>query len=428
VLRLHQQLHDRLPAADRLGHVQAAADNEDPAVRVLAVTWCTELLPSADAVCQRGLAETLLRLSHDAAAEVQRPSVLALGRVVDERVFPRLLLLLRRGQPAVRAAAARALAQHVAGTTPEARARQRQAIPALQKALDDPALEVVVEVAEDLGALGVPEAGPVLAVLLHHPSEPVRLAAAQALERVADSTVLEGLLAALEDPSVTVRFSLVGALGRAAGDGRSLSDPQRTRLLERLESLLVRDADPGMRSRAATVLGECGPPSMLPVLWKRVLAAEDSRVQEKSWAAFLDLITRAASLDLLRQWEQTLAEAGQGPRRVQLVGEVCGRWAKAAETRALALTATVSLVPVLLEQGKWAVAFPLLRELLAQPGTDAEIDQRAHWLLTVGEQALKEGNALEVLRVVQEAKPILERRGDLTDAFEKLRKQARPQP
>src|SRR5262249_42557366 len=157
------------------------------------------------------------------------------------------------------------------GSGPEALERQRQVVPLLQKALDDPSLEVVVEAAEDLGALGVPEAGPVLAVLLRHPSAPVRQAAAHAPERGADPHVRDGLLEALDASAAAVRFSLVGALGHAARDGQPLTDDQRGRLLARLEGLLVRDADPGVRSRAATVLGECGPPTVLPTLWQRVL-------------------------------------------------------------------------------------------------------------------------------------------------------------
>src|SRR5204863_2809150 len=138
-------------------------------------------------------------------------------RVPDGRAFDRLRFLLQRGPSPVRAAAARSLAQQARGNGAEAQERQRQVVPPLQKALEDPALEVVVEAAEDLGALGVPEAGPVLTALLRHPSEPVRQTAAQALERVADAGILAGLLQALDDPAVNVRFSLVGALGHAAG-------------------------------------------------------------------------------------------------------------------------------------------------------------------------------------------------------------------
>jgi len=98
-------------------------------------------------------------------------------------------------------------------------------------ALDDS--RVIRAVEEYLASL---EAGPVLTSLLRHRSEYVRQAAAQALERVAEPSILEGLLGALNDPSVAVRFSLVGALGRAAGDGRSLSEESKKRLLVRLET------------------------------------------------------------------------------------------------------------------------------------------------------------------------------------------------
>src|SRR5439155_21365717 len=107
--------------------------------------------------------------------------------------------------------------------------------PVLQKALEDPALEAVVEAAEDLGTLGVAEAGPMLTALLRHPSEPVRQTAAQALERVADTSMLDVLLKALDDPTVTVRFDLVVALGHATGDGRSLTPAQRERFLTCLQ-------------------------------------------------------------------------------------------------------------------------------------------------------------------------------------------------
>src|SRR5207244_2218429 len=104
-------------------------------------------------------------------------------------------------------------AQQFKGTGHDVPVRQRQVVALLQKALDDPSLEVVVEAAESLGTLGIPEAGPVLTILLRHPSKSVRQAAALALERVADSSILDGLIEALDDPAVTIRFSLVGALG-----------------------------------------------------------------------------------------------------------------------------------------------------------------------------------------------------------------------
>jgi len=425
IVRLHQQLYNRLPAGDRLGHVQSLADSEDPTVRALAVGWSLELLPGADAVGQLALTDLLLQWSRDGNAEVQRAAVLALGSAQDQRAFDRLVSLLQEIQPTVRAAAARALAQQVKGSGPEALVRQRKVVPALQKALDDPALEVVVEAAESLGALGIPEAGPVLTVLLRHPSRSVRQIAAQALERVADLSSLDGMLDALEDPAVNVRFSLVGAIGHAVGDGHSLGEPERTRLWSRLDGLLVRDADPGVRSRAATVFGQCGPPSALPMLWRRVLASEDSRVQDKAWAAMMEIVIRSANADLLREWDRVLAESKQGPRRLQLLGETSTRWQKREESRPVAGSAYEALVQAQLEEGKWATAFPSVREMLARPGNDADLDRRLRWLLTVGQQALKEGNRAEALHVVQEAQPFLTRKLALAADFEKLEKQAR---
>lgn len=134
VVRLHQQLYTRLPAADRLGHVQSLVEHEDAAMRSLAAAWSVELMPSLpDAPGQKALAEILLRLSRDGAPEVQRSAVLALGRVNDERAFERLQILLRKGTPAVRAAAARALTQQARGSGPLAQARQKEVVPALQK-------------------------------------------------------------------------------------------------------------------------------------------------------------------------------------------------------------------------------------------------------------------------------------------------------
>lgn len=425
ILSLHQQLYSRLPAADRLGLIQSAADSEDPSIRALAVNWCTELLPSVDAVGQRALADLLFRFSHDGTVEVQRSAILAMGRVQDARVFDRLRSLLSRGETSVRAAAARVLAQQVRGSTPDSIARQRQAVTALQKALEDPALEVVAEAAESLGSLGVPEAGPVLVVLLRHPSPPVRQTAALALERVAEVNVLDGLLESLDDPAVNVRFSLVGAIGHAAGDAKGLSDARRLKLIERLEGILVKDADPGVRSRAATVLGDCGPATVLPTLWRRLLGAEDARVQEKAWSAMIEILVRSNNLDLLQEWDRLLVESKQLQRRLQLLSEIYSRWQKRPELKTAQVVALETLIQAQLEQGKWTVAFPLLRDLLNRPASESEVDRRLRWLLAIGELAVKEGNKSEALRAVQEAQPYIARKANLAELFEKLEKQAK---
>jgi HEAT repeat protein len=283
----------------------------------------------------------------------------------------------------------------------------------------------VVEAAESLGTLGVPEAGPVLTVLLRHPSKSVRQTAASALERIADASCLSGIFEALEDPTVNVRFSLVGAIGQATRGGGSLSDTQREQLMAHLEGLLLRDADPGVRSRAATVLGECGRPDVLPILWRRILATEDPRVQEKAWLAIIEVIDHARDLGLVQQWIRTLSEAKQPERRSQLLTELAERWSKKEETKAVSIPVVELLIQVQLEQGKWMAAFPLIRNLLGQPTTDSDQDKLLECLLAAGTQALKEGNRAEALRAVQEAQPFLAKRPRLAGEFQELSKTAK---
>jgi hypothetical protein len=265
----------------------------------------------------------------------------------------------------------------------------------------------------------------VLTGLLRHQSEPVRQAAAQALERVAEPAVFESAFAGLSDSSAKVRFSLVGALGHAAGDGRKLSASQRELLVSRLETLLLRDTDPGVRSRAATVLGECGLPSILPTLWRRVLATEDNRVREKAWEAIIDVLARTADFQLVQEWDRKLADASQPARRLQLLTELLTRWQKRDDARAL-LTATEELlVPIQLDQGKWAAGMPWVRDLLAQPGSDADVDRRLRWLLAIGAQAARDGNVSETQRAVREAEPFLAGRETLAAEFLKLEKRTK---
>ena len=167
-------------------------------------------------------------------------------------------------------------------------------------------------------------------------------------------------------------------------------------MLARLEGLLL-DADAGvLRSRAATVLGEFASPCSDASVGL-ALGGEDGRVQEKAWAAFVEILVRSGSLPLLQEWDRTLAQARQGPRRLQLLGEAAGRWQKQPDLKDVAGPAQEMLIAACLEQRKWGSACAALRELLARPAGEAETD-RLHWLLTAGEQALREGNRAEALR------------------------------
>lgn len=424
VLRLHQQVYARLPVSERFAHLQGLLDQDDPNVRGLAVTWALELLPTVDAEKHRALAAMLVRLTRDGAAEVQRAAVLGLGRLPDREAAERLEVLLQTGPALVRAASVRALAQQASGTAPAARARLKQVVPLLQKALEDKALEVVVEAAEALGTLGAPEAGPVLIGLLRHPAEHVRQTAAQALERTAEPGLVEGLLRGLDDASVMVRFSLLGALSKAAGAEQALPAELRDRLKSRLEGLLKKDVDAGVRSRAATVLGECGGVEALATLWEQVESGGDERVQQKAWDAVVEVVTRSGSEALVENWDKRLRDAKQGARRVQMWAKVHSSWEKNAGRRESAARALEGLAEAQIEEGKWAQAVPLVQTLLTR-ATEANEPLRVRclkMLSELAERALKEGQRAEARRIVQETRAYLGKEDRFAEVFDKLQK------
>jgi HEAT repeat protein len=426
VIRLHQQLYGRLLVAERFGYVQQLRRHEDPGVRALSVVFSKELLQSAPAAELAGLSGGILELTRDSHPDVQRAAVLALGRVYTEEAFGRLKELLTKGEKAARIAATRALAAQAKGTTPAARARQKRVVPLLQLALEDSSLEVTVEAAEALGTLGATEAGPVLTGLLQHSSQNVRLTAAQALERVADARLADGLLKGLQDTSATVRFSLVGAVGHALSGPAPAS--ARKALLARLEKVLGDDPDPGVRGRAATVLGECGGVDQLDGLWKSVQSTE-GRVQEKAWEAMGEVLVRAGTVKLLEKWDGELVKCKQGERRVKMWSKAYSRWDARPDQRAQATSALEGLTTAYLDEGKWSPAAPL-GQLLLTRCADAGEAARARCLrlmLRLAEQALAAGHKAEALRIVQDAKPYLSG-GPAAAGFEEVRRKASGKP
>ncbi|MFQ3592152.1 MAG: HEAT repeat domain-containing protein [Gemmataceae bacterium] len=428
VIRLHQMLYARLPVNERLGYLQALRDHEDPGVRALAVVFAVEMLgASPDKTRTQVLSEIVGRLTHDTNPDVQRGAVLALGRFTDAESNERLRELLRSDPPLVRAAAIRALGVQARGTNNEARARQKKVVPLLRQALEDPSLEVVIEAAEALGSLGAIEAGPVLIDLLRHPSESVRQTAAQALERSADATLLTGLLNGLEDRVATIRFCLVGALGRAATGKGKLLPADRQKMLVCLEMILHKDEDLNVRARAATVLGECGGEDQLAPLWKTVQAtAPDARLPEKAWEAMLDILCRHGSYRLAESWDAELRKGKQTSRRVQMWKRLHACWEQHPDQKASALQALEAFVVAQIDDGKWQMAIPQAQTLLAR---SAESDEAARTrylrlILRLAEMALAEGNKTEALRLCQEVRGYLPGNGSLAEAFESLQRKA----
>jgi len=419
---VHQVLYSKIPPADRPHHLQQLAQSDYPAIRAQAIAWILEALPDAGAGVQKQLSGVLLQLTEDGVESVQRQAVLALDRrLADPAVFARLLHLLEHGSVGVRAAAARSLGRHRA--TAENGETTARVVAALEKALRDHSLVVVAEAAESLGTMGAPEAVSILAGLLRHPSDGVRQAAARALEQVANLSVLPELYAGLGDPAANVRFSVVGALSRVGG-GSKVTDQQRSEIVRSLQNVMLRDGDPGVRSRAATVIGDLGTVSDLTFLWQRATATEDERVKFKAWHGLIEILARSGSLELVTQWEQMLANQRAHAARAELLSEVRNRWLKVEVMHNHVDAVSAALVQAYLAQRKWSQAVPLAMDLSRRAPSEAELRKRLRWLLTACNQAIEDKKPRDALQMIHEAADLLARSSELAFEFDVLRKRA----
>ena len=416
---LYQQLYSRLGPTEKIPFFQGLLDHEDPAVRLLLTGWLAEAL--GEESYRKPAGEMLLSFSRDPIEEVRRQAVLGLGRWNDKACLNRLLLIIQSDQTAVRAAAARSLAMQAKGN--DGAARMVLVLPALQNALSDPALEVVVEAAEDLGSLGVPAAVPLLAGLLKHKEVAVRKTAAQALERIADIAVLEELLAGLEDLDVGVRLGILGAVSRAVNQAKAIKEDDKLRLQSRMEIILLKDPDAGVRARSATLLGEFGTVSHLATLWKAAVVEGDPRIQEKSWQAFLEILSKSKNLKLINEWN-VIVRKDAPLRRVNFLVELLGKMQPATMNPKIELAPVRELlVQCGIENQKWLPAWSALREL-PQALEPEEIEKRLSLLFQIAEIALKEQAAPDVLQMVDFARPLFVGRKKLHADFEELYRKA----
>lgn len=424
-LRLHQQLYARLTPAERMALLPSLVEQNDPAIRSQAATWCQEALVGADPSQAKTLADMLLRLSKDSDPTVSRSGALGLGRLADARARERLAELVRSPVLGIRTAAVRGLAQQARLPINQEEATRRFILNPIIMALDDPSIEVVVEAAEDLGTLGLPEAVPVLGRLLAHPQEAVRKISAQALERVADLSVIEPILRAMDDPLPLVRFSLVGAMAQILGTVKDIPPTDQLRLQARLEVVLLRDGDPGVRARAATALGEVGGPALLAILWRAVSTSDDSRVQDKAWAAMLEILGKSADPTKVLEWDRTLAEGGLTQRRLALLVEMANRWQKRTDAKTLMDPLREPLIATALSLGKWQTALGPLRELLSTQAAEQLTQTRLRQWLIACSQAIADGNGAEAIKLLREVEPLLGKDTPLGRQAEELAKKAK---
>ena len=157
-----------------------------------------------------------------------------------------------------------------------------RALEPLQARLVDKDPHVVAAAAELMGLTGSPQAVPLLAGLLRHPSDFVREAALLGLAEGGGREVSRPAMPALKDESIAVRIAAVRAI-MAGGDPAST-----TVLIRRLEQ----ESDEGVQAEMLRAIGRLGGADALDVLAH--YAEPGGRLSRRS------ATVRAAAIDGLR--------------------------------------------------------------------------------------------------------------------------------
>jgi len=157
-----------------------------------------------------------------------------------------------------------------------------RALEPLQARLADKEPHVVAAAAELMGLTGSPQAVPLLAGLLRHPSDFVREAALLGLAEGGGREVSRPAMPALKDESIAVRIAAVRAI-MAGGDSAST-----TVLIRRLEQ----ESDEGVQAEMLRAIGRLGGADALDVLAH--YAEPGGRLSRRS------ATVRAAAIDGLR--------------------------------------------------------------------------------------------------------------------------------
>jgi HEAT repeat protein len=422
LLKLHKELLDKVLAPDLVSYLQQLVTNPYPAVRELAVGKIAEQLNRKDLERKdrKLLTETLLKLSHDSNIQVQQRVVLAMEKTDDPAAYSRLIALLKDRSAKVRAASASSLG-NFRGTASSPQSAE-QTLLALESCLQDPSPSVVAEAATSIGSLRLPRSGEILAQLLHHPTEEVRKASSAALEGIATCQVYSEVMHAVDDASAETRLFLVGCLGRI-GEYSGMSERESTDLISKLQKILIQDGDPGVRSKAAATLGKVGRLNEISILWQRVQANEDSRVQENAWKALIDIFDRQQNWPTVYQWERFLETQGQQARRLQLLTDLRERWSKQNLSRENLDQLSSALIDAALAQRKWREALPVCLDLIRSAAQETLRDQRLRLLLIICQQAVQDHKGIEVLSAMKEVEPMLTGFKELSVSFETLHRQ-----
>jgi len=138
-----------------------------------------------------------------------------------------------------------------------------EALPALVRALDDPAFGARQYAARALGLIGDRAAAPALVAHATDPDREARVEIIVALGRLADPRAVEALAGALNDAEDNIRLAAATALGRIPGPASSAA----------LRGIIADDAHPGA-AVALLALGRRGDRAVTSICVKRAAAAD----------------------------------------------------------------------------------------------------------------------------------------------------------
>ncbi|MER3417144.1 MAG: hypothetical protein C4297_13175 [Gemmataceae bacterium] len=428
LLQVYQQLYARSAAPERVVLARTLTRSELPAVRLQGLAWLQEVAadPTLSAWQRRVVLETLLELQYDSNPQVLRELLLALATFPDPASFVAIAHKARVPQAPVRAAALRALGRHP--LTLESEDCRRQAIEQVRQALNDTSPAVVAEAIESLAQLervGQPGSSDFVPLrwalpFFRHISPEVRRAASRVVEKYPHPDMLATLFDAWDDEDSSVRFNAVGAVVRLGQLGL-LTDAQKETALKRLEIVLVRDPDAGVRSRAAAAFEDLGTVAHLALLWSQWRGPEDPRVQVRCWAAIKAILARAGQVQLVLHYAQELARLPDSQRRIELLDEVYKKWSKQEVLATNLDPLAVTLVEAQLESKQGPAVLSLARKLLARSKSEEEIRQRLRLLVAAARQAAEQNRLQEALEALQDTDPYLVKDREMAVEIEMLR-------
>ncbi len=171
-------------------------------------------------------------------------------------------------------------------------AKDRQAVPALLKALDDPEESVRIEAARALGAIGDRSATGPLARLAADRLDTVRIAVAQAFWMLEDPAAAPTIERLLEDPDEGVRKAALRAAGKIPG-------PEAVRLLV---NSALHDEVEEVREVAVKLLAGRGAVEAIPSI-ERALETESDLLRATAAYALKEIADRSSVPALLKALE-----------------------------------------------------------------------------------------------------------------------------